>query len=99
MPCKPVPTVLGLGQGCLAVVALLQGHFPHAQLVSISGNLCADKKAAAVNWLEGRGKSVVCEATISAAVVEATLKTTGKGLTKHTFLPVGNAHYTAPSSA
>jgi hydroxymethylglutaryl-CoA reductase (NADPH) len=55
-------------------VALLKQVFPALALVSVSGNLCADKKAAAVNWIEGRGKSVVCEARIPAAVVRATLK-------------------------
>ena len=40
------------------------------------GNFCADKKPAAVNWIEGRGKSIVCEAVITEAVVEKVLKTT-----------------------
>lgn len=42
----------------------------------IPGNYCSDKKPAAVNWIEGRGKSVVCEATIKRDVVESVLKTT-----------------------
>ncbi|VAI48669.1 unnamed protein product [Triticum turgidum subsp. durum] len=40
------------------------------------GNYCSDKKATAVNWIEGRGKSVVCEATIKGRVVQSVLKTT-----------------------
>lgn len=40
-----------------------------------SGNFCSDKKPAAVNWIEGRGKSVVCEATIKGEVVKKVLKT------------------------
>ena len=43
---------------------------------SLSGNMCTDKKPSAVNWVLGRGKSVVAEATIPAAVIEKTLKTT-----------------------
>ena len=39
------------------------------EIVSISGNYCTDKKPAAINWIEGRGKSVVCEAIIPADVV------------------------------
>nr|GMD58239.1 3-hydroxy-3-methylglutaryl-coenzyme A reductase 1 [Ipomoea batatas] len=39
------------------------------------GNFCSDKKPAAVNWIEGRGKSVVCEATIKEDVVKKILKT------------------------
>ena len=33
-----------------------------------------------MNWLEGRGKSVVCEATISGEVVKGVLKTSVKAL-------------------
>ena len=51
-----------VSKGTLAVVALLQEHFPAARLVSISGNVCSDKKPAAINWIEGRGKSIVVEA-------------------------------------
>lgn len=29
------------------------------QVLSLSGNVCIDKKPSAVNWLNGRGKSVV----------------------------------------
>lgn len=41
----------------------------------LAGNFCADKKPAAVNWIEGRGKSVVCEAIIKEEVVRKVLKT------------------------
>ncbi|RYA83898.1 hypothetical protein DD594_26765, partial [Enterobacter cloacae complex sp. 4DZ1-17B1] len=40
----------------------------------LSGNFCADKKASAVNWIQGRGKSVVCEAVIKEEVVAKVLK-------------------------
>lgn len=40
-----------------------------------TGNFCSDKKPAAVNWIEGRGKSVVCEAIIKEDVVKKVLKT------------------------
>lgn len=48
---------------------MLHEEFPEMEVISISGNYCTDKKAAAVNWIEGRGKSVVCEAIIPADVV------------------------------
>jgi hydroxymethylglutaryl-CoA reductase (NADPH) len=48
---------------------LLEGRFPALELISISGNLCTDKKPAAINWIEGRGKSVVVEAAIPASIV------------------------------
>jgi hydroxymethylglutaryl-CoA reductase (NADPH) len=38
--------------------------------------MCTDKKPAAINWIEGRGKSVVVEAIIPKDVVRQTLKTT-----------------------
>ncbi|GEQ67072.1 hypothetical protein JCM33374_g735 [Metschnikowia sp. JCM 33374] len=42
--------------------------------VAVSGNYCTDKKPAAINWIEGRGKSVVAEATIPKDVVAKVLK-------------------------
>ena len=44
------------------------------EVVSVSGNYCTDKKPAAINWIEGRGKSVVAEATIPGDVVRKVLK-------------------------
>ncbi|XP_062119242.1 3-hydroxy-3-methylglutaryl-coenzyme A reductase 1-like [Humulus lupulus] len=41
----------------------------------MTGNFCSDKKPVAVNWIEGRGKSVVCEAVINEEVVKKVLKT------------------------
>ena len=64
-----------VSKGSLAVVDLLREVFPSMTLVALSGNMCTDKKAAATNWIEGRGKSVVIEATIPKSVVKATLKT------------------------
>src|SRR5258708_31472022 len=32
---------------------------------ALSGNYCTDKKPAAINWIEGRGKSVVAEAIVA----------------------------------
>jgi len=65
-----------VSKGSLAVIELLQSEFPSLSLVALSGNMCTDKKAAATNWLYGRGKSVVVEATIPQSVVKSTLKTT-----------------------
>ncbi|XP_014662154.1 PREDICTED: 3-hydroxy-3-methylglutaryl-coenzyme A reductase-like [Priapulus caudatus] len=60
----------------LALRYLQDHHFPHMEVVSISGNFCTDKKPSAVNWIEGRGKSVVCEAVVPGKVVREVLKTT-----------------------
>lgn len=58
----------------------MQNYFPDLEIISLSGNYCTDKKPAAINWLDGRGKSVVSEATVPASVVEKVLKTTVKAL-------------------
>jgi hydroxymethylglutaryl-CoA reductase (NADPH) len=65
-----------VSKGSLAVIELLRQEFPQLKLIALSGNMCTDKKAAAINWIEGRGKSVVVEATIPKDVVRKTLKTT-----------------------
>ncbi len=44
-----------------------------AVMVSVSGNMCTDKKPAAINLIEGRGKTVVAEARIQKEIVEASL--------------------------
>jgi len=54
--------------------------FPDMEVVSLSGNLCTDKKPAAINWIEGRGKSVVAEAVVPAHVVKSVLKTSTSAL-------------------
>eukprot|EP01082_Thalassiosira_pseudonana_P013558 g11578.t2 g11578 contig6:144075-146285(-) len=64
-----------ISKGSLAVIECLREQFPQLSLVALSGNMCTDKKAAAMNWIEGRGKSVVIEATIPKDVVRSTLKT------------------------
>ncbi|CAI6011542.1 unnamed protein product [Closterium sp. NIES-65] len=53
-----------VSKGTASVLGALRDAFPDMRVVSMSGNYCADKKATAVNWIHGRGKSVVCEATI-----------------------------------
>lgn len=47
-----------------------------AELVSVSGNMCTDKKPAAINSISGRGKTVVAEVTIPRDIVESKLHTT-----------------------
>ncbi len=44
-------------------------HFPEARLVALSGNMCVDKKPNAVNFILGRGKSVLSEAIIKGDVL------------------------------
>ncbi|GLJ22285.1 hypothetical protein SUGI_0419320 [Cryptomeria japonica] len=65
-----------VSKGVQNVLDYLQLAFPDMDVISVSGNFCADKKPTAVNWIEGRGKSVVCEAIITETVVNKVLKTT-----------------------
>ncbi|KAF2669089.1 hmg-CoA reductase [Microthyrium microscopicum] len=51
-----------------------EAGFDDMTIVTISGNYCIDKKASAINWIDGRGKSVVAEAIIPADVVKSVLK-------------------------
>lgn len=69
-----------ISKGTEKALSRLQEHFPELQVVAVSGNYCTDKKPAAINWIEGRGKSAVCEATIPAKVVQEILKTTTEAL-------------------
>jgi hydroxymethylglutaryl-CoA reductase (NADPH) len=48
--------------------------FEDMRVVTVSGNYCTDKKAAAINWIDGRGKGVVAEAMIPGSVVKSVLK-------------------------
>ncbi|XP_057491840.1 3-hydroxy-3-methylglutaryl coenzyme A reductase 2-B-like [Actinidia eriantha] len=64
-----------VSKGVQNVLDFLQNDFSDMDVIGISGNFCSDKKPAAVNWIEGRGKSVVCEAIIKEEVVNKVLKT------------------------
>ncbi|KAE8711766.1 3-hydroxy-3-methylglutaryl-coenzyme A reductase [Hibiscus syriacus] len=74
------PTEAIRGIGVQNVLDFLQTDFPEMDVIGISGNFCSDKKPAAVNWVEGRGKSVVCEAIINGDVVRKVLKTSVESL-------------------
>ncbi|BAT99848.1 hypothetical protein LR48_Vigan06g062900 [Vigna angularis] len=69
-----------VSKGVQNVLNFLQSDFPDMDVLGISGNFCSDKKAAAVNWIEGRGKSVVCEAVIKEEVVKKVLKSSVEAL-------------------
>ncbi|XP_061657301.1 3-hydroxy-3-methylglutaryl-coenzyme A reductase-like [Syngnathoides biaculeatus] len=69
-----------LSKGCEKALLRLQQQHPDVEVLSVSGNFCTDKKAAAVNWILGRGKCVVCEATVPAKVVREVLKSSTAAL-------------------
>jgi len=65
-----------ISKGTTACLELIKKQFPEMEVLSVSGNYCTDKKAAAINWIDGRGKSVTCDATLKKELVESVLKTT-----------------------
>jgi len=69
-----------VSKGCLKAIEVLENEFPDMVLVAISGNMCTDKKPSAINWILGRGKSVVAEAVIPESIVRSVLKTTPKDM-------------------
>ncbi|KAM5264056.1 3-hydroxy-3-methylglutaryl-Coenzyme A reductase isoform 2-T2 [Ctenodactylus gundi] len=69
-----------ISKGTEKALSKLHEYFPEMQILAVSGNYCTDKKPAAINWIEGRGKTVVCEAVIPAKVVRDVLKTTTEAM-------------------
>lgn len=61
-------------------ISMMQNKFNDLEIISLSGNLCADKKPAAVNWVEGRGKGVIAQCRLSSATMSNLLKTDAKQL-------------------
>ena len=51
-----------------------------ASQVALSGNLCSDKKPAAINAVEGRGRSVTADVTLPVEVVRERLGTTPEAM-------------------
>ncbi|KAM3728743.1 3-hydroxy-3-methylglutaryl-coenzyme A reductase [Dirofilaria immitis] len=71
-----------VSKGANAVLSYLKNKYPEMEILSLSGNYCVDKKASAINWIKGRGKSMVADATIPATVVKTVLKTTVDALVR-----------------
>lgn len=64
-----------------------------ADLIALSGNLCSDKKPAAVNAVNGRGRTVTAEIEIPAAVIDDVLGTTPEAMAElhHSKVYLGGA--------
>ena len=65
-----------ISKGTERALETLRDRYPEMHVLALSGNYCTDKKPAAINWIEGRGKSVVAEAIVPGNVVKSVLKTT-----------------------
>jgi hydroxymethylglutaryl-CoA reductase (NADPH) len=68
-----------VGKGVDRALEILTSRFP-VNVLALSGNVCTDKKPSAINWIEGRGKSVVVDCTIKGEVVRKVLHTTVQAL-------------------
>ncbi|MFW5903303.1 MAG: hydroxymethylglutaryl-CoA reductase (NADPH) [Halolamina sp.] len=69
---------MGMNMATIATeeaAAVVEAKTP-ASLVALSGNLCTDKKPAAINAVEGRGRTVTADVLIPEAVVVDRLDTT-----------------------
>ena len=66
--------MISKGVECALAVMKQESGFDDMAIISVSGNYCTDKKPAAINWIDGRGKSVVAEAIIPGDVVRSVLK-------------------------
>ncbi len=76
--CYSTGDAMGMNMATIATdkaCEVIQRDYPgQARLVALSGNVCADKKAAAINVVQGRGKTVVAEALIKRDVCLDVLK-------------------------
>lgn len=76
---------MGMNQvtkGVTKALNMLQKKFPQMQVISVSANVCVDKKPSAMNWIEGRGRGVVGEAVVRKDVLRDMLKTDAASLAK-----------------
>ncbi|KAJ3070066.1 3-hydroxy-3-methylglutaryl-coenzyme A (HMG-CoA) reductase isozyme [Podochytrium sp. JEL0797] len=64
-----------ISKGVEKALDAIKSQFPDMNVIAISGNYCTDKKPSAINWIDGRGKSVVVDAVIPGTIVRNVLKT------------------------
>ena len=73
---------MGMNMATIATEAaceVVEAETP-AELVALSGNLCSDKKPAAINAIEGRGRTVAADVLVPHEQVEEQLGTTTEAI-------------------
>ena len=85
---------LGVEKACKYIISKID----YIEWISTSGNFCVDKKPAALNFIEGRGKSVIAEIIIPKEKIRTILKTSPKkmaevNLRKHLVASAGAGSY------
>ena len=74
---------MGMNMATIACDRVIQDYIEPetgVECVSLSGNFCVDKKPAAVNFLEGRGRRIHAQVVLDKGVLENVLKTTARAL-------------------
>ena len=64
-----------ISKGTHVVMKKLKEKFPEMEILAINGGVCTGKKHSAMNWIHGRGKSVVAEAVVPAQTLQNVLRT------------------------
>ncbi len=59
---------------------LIEHENTGVKCIALSGNMCVDKKASALNLIQGRGKTVVSEAIIKRQIINEVLKTSPESI-------------------
>ena len=73
---------MGMNMATIATEAaceVVEAETP-AELVALSGNLCSDKKPAAINSVQGRGRTVAADVSVPQDVVESYFGTTAEAI-------------------
>ena len=63
-----------VSKGCEKALGVILGEFEGAKVEAISGNACTDKKPSAMNWINGRGKTITAECLIPEQLVNLHFK-------------------------
>lgn len=71
-----------VSKGSENALRVIKEAFPDIEVISLSGNFCSDKKPAAINWIKGRGKRVICETIIPAESLKSIFKTDARTLVR-----------------
>ena len=65
--------------GCDNIAKWIEKNYD-VKCISLSGNLCVDKKPSSMNVIEGRGKSVIAEVILNEKTIKEKLKTKSEDL-------------------
>lgn len=67
-----------ISKGVKNILNLIKDLFSFVTVISLSGNMCTDKKVSNINWILGRGRHIINEVFLSEEFVNKILKTTCK---------------------